>query len=155
MPFKTKRQQRYNALIDSHFMPSEARTLSKVSFATPYMRPLIKQRVKEYDQFIAQGGSEKDFIKSVKQAYIDHNWKHKGESWTATVVFRMLKEAEKEYKYKHRDYESPWEQKRRVRKDFIDKFDTAYEKAGRRAAKMKTPILEYLPEGGARIVGYR
>jgi len=152
----TRRQQRYNVLKDAHFMPSEARTLSKISFAVPYMKPLIKDRIQWYNRFIAEGGLTKDWLKAIKRAYTTKGWRKAGEPLTSKVVFRMLKAKEREYKYKHKEYASPWEKKRKSHTDISAKLDATYEKypSGRAYGKRKPPVvkLRYLPQGGAEIV---
>ena len=154
--FRTRRQQRHEALTSAHFMPSEARTLSRISFAVPYMKPLIKDRIQWYNRFIAEGGLPKDWLKTIKRAYTGNGWRKAGERWTSTVVFRMLKAKEQEYKYKHPEYESPWTKKQKSSSDFRAKLDATFEKypSGRAYGKRKPPAvrLRYLPTGGAVIV---
>jgi len=136
-------------------MKAEARTLSKISFAVPYMKPLIKDRAKKHDYFIAEGGSEKDWLKAIKKDYTDNGWRKIGEGWTAKVIFRMLKAVGKTYKYKHPEFESPWESKKKSHADISAKLDATYEKypKGKTYTKRQQPRrIEYLPGGGARMV---
>lgn len=154
----TRRQQRYKTLREAHFMPSEARTLSKISFAVPYMKPLIKDRAKKYDRFVSEGGTEKEWLKAIKKDYTDNGWRKAGEGWTSKVIFRMLKAKEKDWKYKHPEYESPWEKRQgrqRTSEEISAKIDRTAEKypKGRTYAKRQPQRrIEYLPGGGARFV---
>jgi len=160
MPYKTRRQTRYQRLRDCGFTPFEARPLSRVSQRVPYVLPLMKQRLEEYTRAIKrakkQGIPEQDFNKAwlthIKRRYIMKGWKRKSDAWSSTVVFRMFKESEKVYKLKHPEYESPGEKRRRQWKDFISKLERTYE--DRKYPKMMPTVkLRYKPEGGAEIIG--
>jgi len=120
------------------------------------MKPLIKKRIEDYNKFIAGGGSDKQFAATIRKQYRDNKWRRLGEGWTQTVAFRMLKAVEKQWKYKHPAYESPWMKRRKDWTGFSAKLDATYERypRGRTYSKKKPPVkLEYLPTGGARIIG--
>jgi len=61
----------------------------------------------------------------------------------------MLKDFEAKFRARFPNYESPWEKKRKVWKDFTAKLEATYSKYPR---KMPVKRLEYLPTGGARFV---
>lgn len=158
MPYKTRRQARYERLRICGFTGFEARALSRVSVRVPYMMPLMKKRLVEYNRAKRQaqksGLTEVDFNKRwlthIKRQYIMKGWKHKGDRWGVTVAFRMLKAKEKEYKYKHPQYESPWQKTQKQWHDFIAKIDKSYEKYPKGyGKKWASKTLRYLPEGGA------
>ena len=158
MPYKTRRQTRYQRLRDCGFTPFEARPLSRVSQRVPYVLPLMQQRLAEYTRAIKrakkQGIPEQNFNKQwltkIKKRYNMKGWKHRGDAWSSTVVFRMFKESEKDYKLKHPEYDSPGEKRRKMWKDFIHKYEQTYED---RKYPKKMPVikLRYKPEGGAEI----
>lgn len=157
--YKTRRRARYERLRDSGFTNFEARGLSRVSPRVPYMLPLMKERLAEYTraierakrQEIAEADFNKQWLTHIKRRYIMKGWRHKGDPWGVTVTYRMLKDKEKEYKYKHPDYTSPWVKRQKAWRDFIGKLEATYSKypAGKIYGKRKAPIkLRYLPEGG-------
>lgn len=120
---------RRSTLIQSHFLPFEARTLSRISLRVPYMKPLIKDRIRDYESFIAAGGTDLKFKQHIIQRYKDNNWKHDKDFWTDTVVFRMLKAVEKDYRFKNKQYESPWQKNKKIKDlQFQNKLDRTYEK---------------------------
>ena len=156
MPYKTRRQQRYERLRQCGFVNFEARGLSRVSLRVPYILPLMKERLAEYTKVIKQakrkGISETDFnrqwLTHIKRRYITKGWKHIDDTWGVTTAFRMLKDKERDYKLKHPEYDSPWEKRQRQWQDFIAKIDKTYEKYPKGYGK-RAPKLRYLPEGGA------
>ena len=160
MPYRTRRQTRYENLRKAGFVGFEARVLSRVSPRVPYMLPLMKERYVEYQRATKraqkQGLPEVEFNKQwqthIKRRYVMKGWKRRSDVWGVTVGFRMLKDAEREYKEKKAQYESPWEKRQRDFRNFISKLEITYEKypSGRVYGKRKPPIkLRYLPEGGA------
>lgn len=162
MPYKTRRQARYENLRKAGFVNFEARALSRISLKVPYMLPLMKERYAEYQraikraqkQGITEIGFNKQWLTHIKRQYIMKGWKYRSDSWGVTVAFRMLKAAEKAYRYKHPQYDSPWEKRQKDFRDFIAKIDRTYEKypKGRvYGPKAKPPRIRYLPEGGAVI----
>lgn len=149
MALRTRRQHRYEILRASGFLPFEASALSKVSFRVPYMDVLIKERHKRYKAAIDRKLSQAEYERQIKTEYFDSKWRSK----TKTGRFRydpwkMLREFERDYRYKHPEYESPWEKRRKTWRDFVNKLDRTYEKYPR---KMPVVKLRYLPEGGAEI----
>ena len=153
--YKTRRQYRSLALKDAHFLPFERIALSKINFSVPYMKPLIKKRVDDYNQFIAGGGKDTKWYAHIRKLYKDNGWYKIGKGWNRTVAFRMLKAVEREWKYKHPQYNSPWEKKRKSSADISAKLDATYEKypSGRTYGRKGQPRrIEYLPGGGARMV---
>lgn len=162
MPYKTRRQTRYENLDKIGFVGFEARALSRVSPRVPYMLPLMKERYAEYQRAIKraqrQGLTEFEFRKQwqthIKRRYIMRGWKRKSDVWGVTAGFRMLKDAERTYKYKHPQYDSPWEKRQKDFRSFISKLEATYDKypSGKVYGKKKAPTkLRYLPEGGAVI----
>jgi len=157
MPYKTRRQNRYENLRKAGFVGFEARALSRVSPRVPYMLPLMQKRYEEYQRATKraqrQGLTEVEFNKQwqthIKRRYVANRWKRRGDVWGVTVAFRMLKEAERQFKYKHPAYESPWEKRQKDWRNFIAKIDATYEKYPKKMPKVK---LRYKPEGGAEIV---
>jgi len=163
MPYKTRRQTRYERLYKIGFVGFEARALSRVSPRVPYMLPLMQRRHEEYQRAIKraqrQGLTEVEFNKQwqthIKRRYVARGWKRRSDIWGVTAGFRMLKDAEREFKYKTPSYQSPWEKRQKQWRDFIAKIDRTYEKypKGRAYGKgAKTIKLRYKPEGGAEIV---
>ena len=163
MPYKTRRQNRYETLRKAGFVGFEARALSRVSPRVPYMLPLMQKRHEEYQKALKrahkQGLTEVEFNKQwqthIKRRYVARGWKRRSDIWGVTVGFKMLKDAEREFKYKHPAYDSPWEKRQKDWKNFIAKIDATYEKypKGRAYGKKKAPVkLRYKPEGGAEIV---
>ena len=153
--YKTRRQQRSLALKDAHFLPFERIALSKINFSVPYMKPLIKKRNSDYDQFIADGGRDSKWGATMRKRYKDNGWYKVGGGWNRTVAFRMLKSVEKEWKYKHPAYDSPWEKRRKSPASILAKLDATYEKypRGKTYTKRQQPRrIEHLPEGGARFI---
>ena len=162
MPYKTRRQTRYENLRKSGFVGFEARAFSRVSPKVPYMLPMMKERYAEYQRAIKrahkQEQTEVEFNKQwqthVKRRYITKGWKRRSDAWGVTTGFRMLKDVERAYKYKQPQYVSPWEKRQKDFKDFIRKIDATYEKypKGKVYGKKKPPVkLRYKPEGGAVI----
>ena len=127
--YKTRRQARYNALKKAHFTISEAKELSAVSFSVPYMKPLLIERVKEYDKFIAEGNRATMWIGYLTQTYIANGWtrQQRGGQYVPDV-WTMLRAFEHTYKAKFPDYESPWRKKRKNWKDFVAKLEHTYQK---------------------------
>ena len=163
MPYKTRRQNRYETLRKAGFVGFESRALSRVSPRVPYMLPLMQKRHEEYQRATKraqrQGLTEVEFNKQwlthIKRRYVARGWKRRSDIWGVTAGFRMLKDAEKEFKYKNPQYTSPWEKRQKAWRDFVSKLDATYEKypKGKTYGKRKPPTkLEYLPEGDARIV---
>ena len=160
MPYRTRRQSRYERLRKCGFVGFEARALSRVSIRVPYMMPLMKKRLEEYGRAKKraqrQGLSEVDFSRQwltfIKRRYIMKKWRHGHETWDVTVGFRMLKEAERQFKYKRPQYDSPWEKRQKQWRDFEAKIDREYEKYPKGKAygkRTSPPKMRYLPEGGA------
>lgn len=108
------------------FLPFEYRELRKVPFSVPYMRPLIKARLKQHLAYIAEGNTEKQWHKFIRQEYRNHDWMQNG----IYDVWQMLRDREHRYRARHPDYESPWESKRvkRSSADFERKFGNTIEK---------------------------
>ena len=163
MPYRTRRQNRYEALRKAGFVGFEARALSRVSPRVPYMLPLMKERYAEYQRAMRraqkQGLTEIEFNKQwlthIKRRYVMKGWKRRSDVWGVTVGFRMLKDAERAYKYKQPQYVSPWEKRQKQWRDFIAKIDATYEKypKGRVYGRRKPSVrLRYKPEGGAEII---
>lgn len=162
MPYKTRRQNRYARLREIGFTGFEARALSHVSPQVPYLLPMMKERLVEYSRAIKQakrqGIAETDFNKRwethIKKRYVAKDWKHRSDVWGVTVAYRMLKAAERIYKYKHPEYDSPWEKRQKDWRDFVAKIDKSYEKYPRsygRKQKIKPePVGEVVfnPETG-------
>ena len=156
--YKTRRQNRYENLRKAGFVGFEARALSRVSPRVPYMLPLMKERYVEYQRATKRaqrrGLTEVEFNKQwqthIKRRYIVKGWKRRSDVWGVTVGFRMLKDAERGYRYKHPQYDSPWEKRQRQWRDFIAKIDRTYEKYPKGYGK-KPVRLKYKPEGGAEI----
>jgi len=162
MPYKTRRQNRYETLRKAGFVGFEARALSRVSQRVPYMLPLMKVRHEEYQRAIKhaqrQGLTETEFNKQwqthIKRRYVARGWKRRSDVWGVTVGFRMLKDAEKEFKYKHPAYDSPWQKRRKQWRDFVAKLEATYEKypkGGIYGKKKPTTRIRYKPEGGAEV----
>ena len=161
MPYKTRRQARYENLRKCGFVNFEARGMSRVSQRVPYMLPMLKERFTEYSRAVKrakqQGMSEVDFHRQwltfIKRRYIMKGWKNRGDAWGVTVAYRMVKAVERDYKYKHPQYDSPWVKRQKAWKDFIAKIDASYEKYPRGKAyggkRQPTVRLRYKPEGGA------
>lgn len=125
--FKTKRQARYNTLKRLGFLPFEARALSKVSFKVPYMRGMIKDRRKALRDAVKLKWSKAEWKRMVLEDIYDaRNYYNlrtgKPDPWV------MLRAWEDRFKEKYPEYESPWQKKKRVRKDFIEKFDRGEQK---------------------------
>ena len=145
MAYKTRRETRYRALLYAGCPKWEARPLSRIpqGKAVPYMKGFIAQRKGEYDRAIKQankkGLSNEAFIKQwgthIKRRYIALKWKHLKDRWGATVAFRMLKDVKEKYKAGKKEYESPWEKRRKRWKEFSAKIDREYDRnpAPRRA----------------------
>lgn len=158
MPYRTRRQTRYENLRKAGFVGFEARALSRVSPRVPYILPLMKDRFAEYQRATKraqrQGLTEVEFNKQwlthIKKRYIMKGWKRRSDTWGVTAGFRMLKDAERVYKYKQPQYESPWEKRQKDFREFINKIDRTYEKYPKSYGK-KPVKLKYLPEGGAVI----
>ena len=158
MPYRTRRQTRYENLRKAGFVGFEARALSRVSPRVPYMLPLMKERYAEYQRATKkaqrQGLTEVEFNKQwqthIKRRYVAKGWKHRSDVWGVTVGFRMLKSVEQAYKYKQPQYVSPWEKRQKDFRDFMKKIDATYERYPKGYGK-KAPRLRYLPEGGAVI----
>lgn len=157
--YKTRRQSRYQVFLEAHFLPFERSALSRVSIAVPYMKGVIKKRIEKYNQFIAAGGTEKKWAASIRKLYKDMNWRRKTDRSYQTAAFRMLKAAEQQWKYRHPSYDSPWEKRQKSWHDFMGKIDRTYEIMDLQRSKVykktkQAPArIEYLPEGGARIIG--
>ena len=157
--YRTRRQERYDRLRKCGFCGFEARALSRVSPRVPYIMPLMKERLAEYERAKKraqrQGLSEVDFnrqwLTHIKRRYLVKGLKRRTDTWGVTAAFRMLKQAEKEYKYKHPEYDSPWEKRQKQWRDFIAKIDRAYEGKYPKGYGRKLVKLRYLPEGGAEI----
>jgi len=158
MPYRTRRQTRYENLRKAGFTGFEARALSRISPRVPYMLPLMKERYAEYQKATKraqrQGLTEVEFNKSwqthIKRRYVMKGWKRRNEVWGVTVGFRMLKSVEQAYKYKQPQYVSPWEKRQKDFRNFIRKIDATYEKYPKSYGK-KAPRLRHKPEGGAVI----
>lgn len=119
MPFKTKRQARYEILIKSGFLRFEARTFSAMPLKVPYIDVMLKQRRKELEEAREQKLSRQEFEKQIKQRYIDNDWfevKHPNRY----SPHAMLREFEHSYKQKHPEYESPWKKRKKFMKDYIE-----------------------------------
>jgi len=140
--YKTMRMRRYEKLQFNGFIKFESRVLSRLPFSKmPYIDGMIKRRGQEYERAIRaakrRGLSESEFNRQwdthIKQRYYGKRWKlNKKERWGATVVFRMLKDFEREYKDRHPGYESPTEKRRKRERDFIDRMEREYDKKAKR-----------------------
>ena len=170
MPYKTRRQNRYENLRKAGFVNFEARALSRVSPRVPYMLSLMKERYAEYQKATKRARSKgldwtefsREWLTHIKKRYIMKGWKKRTDAWGVTAGFRMLKAAEKSYKYKTPAYDSPWETRQKDFRDFIAKIDKSYEKYPRgsvygrktRTAKPLPGKVERNPETGKFEVKY-
>lgn len=150
MAFRTRRQNRYKVLRASGFLPFEAKELSRVAFRVPYMDVMIKERYKRYKAALDRKLSRAEYERQIKTMYFDSKWRRR----TRTGRFKydpwaMLRDFEHTYRAKFPDYQSPWERRRKAWRNFVAKLEATYEKYPRKMPRIK---LEYLPEGGARIV---
>lgn len=128
MAFKTRRQTRYGNLRVAGFLPFEARELSRVPLKVPYMAMLIRDRYREARRAHDSGVSWAAFTRTIMQRYKNNDWirpsrsgKFKHDPW------KMLKDAEKRYRDRKPEYESPWEGRRRRWKDFLRQIEREYE----------------------------
>ncbi len=170
MAYKTRRQNRYETLRNAGFVNFEARALSRVSLKLPYILPLMKERYAEYQKAVKRAKAKgldqvqfsREWLTHIKRRYIMKGWKRRTDSWGVTTGFRMLKAAEKSYKYKTPSYNSPWEKRQKDFRNFIAKIDKSYEKYPRgaaygRKARTAKPLpgrVERNPETGKFEVKY-
>lgn len=150
MAFRTRRQNRYQIMRAAGFLPFEARELSRVPIKTPYLDAMVKQRHKRYKDALDRKLSRAEYERQIKTMYFDSKWRSK--TRTGRIKYdpwAMLRDFEHEYRYRHPEYESPWESRRKKWRDFVSKLEATYSKYPR---KMPVKKLRYLPEGGAEVV---
>lgn len=143
---RTRRASRAKILKESGFLPFETRALSKVPFSVPYVRPLIKARMKAHLAYIAKGNTEAQWHKFIRQEYRDHDWMQAGvyDPW------QMLRDREHRYRAKYPDYESPWESKR------VKRSSAEFErKVANTIIKQKEQWLKDLDQSIAKATGER
>lgn len=136
MAFRTRRQQRYNRLIESGFLPFEARTLSKIALKVPYMRLGIQERRSAHQDALREYKArdvrltKAEWVEIIREMYITRGWlrEGKGDPW------QMLRAWEERYRARHPEYESPPSRKKvkiKRRDEFVSKYAKgleAYEK---------------------------
>ena len=120
MAFKTRRQKRYESLRKTGFAKFEAQALSKVPFAVPYMKDLIKSRLKEYKVAFKENWTLKRWEGTIKDKYQEGKWL---DSKGRLSAWSMLRDYESQYRAKHPQYDSPWKKKRKDFRDFISTFE--------------------------------
>lgn len=104
MAFKTRRQNRYNYLREHGFMPFEAKTLSARPLKLPYMKEMVKDRMKVVKQASKEGWTKKKYRATIYQMYDAKAWKMdsgRNSSWAMSHYYKDL------HKAKHPDYKSP------------------------------------------------
>lgn len=135
------RTHRIKVMHDSGFMKFEARQLSKVPFNVPYMKPMIRERLKEHTEFLATGKTEIAWVRFIWKRYRANGWK---------TAFDMLRATEHRYRDKHPEYESPWERKRSDIRDIKALEQGIRDYAVKYPKTRKAPLkIKYLDEGGA------
>jgi len=150
MAFKTRRQNRYQILRKTGFLPFESQELSRIPFKVPYMDVLIKQRHKRYESALARNMSRAEWERQLKTMYFDNKWRRRTRTGRIKYdTWAMLRDFEEKYRAKNPAYESPWEKRRKDWKSFVGKLERTYEKYPR---KMPVTKIRYRPEGGAEIV---
>ncbi len=149
-PPKNKRiRKQYNTLVNAGFLPEEAGTLlssmrrlptgkrirvNPLPLDIPYVKEMIRERARAF--------------RRAKKEGIINTWKE----WRETIIdgvyvnfdylndegevdpWKMLRHWEERYKDKHPEYESPYKEKKRKRKDFDDKWDRGEQKYPKGAA---------------------
>ena len=118
MAFRTKRQNRYYYLLEHGFARFEAKTLSARPLKLPYMREMIKDRMKIVKQSNKENWSQKKLKAVIYQMYDAKGWKMakgKGKNANRNSAWAMSHYYEELHQAKHPDYKSPAPR----RKDFI------------------------------------
>lgn len=114
--FKTRRQNRYEVLRKTGFLKGEAQTLSQIPFKTPYMKPLVDNRRRDFRNAISRRMTRTQYEKGIRERYDKNGW---FDSKGNRSVWAMLREYEHAYVEKHPEWESPWEKRQRKRRDYI------------------------------------
>lgn len=130
MPLKTRRQSRYTKLINSGFLPFEARPLSKVPTRTcPYMKNIVMTRLGILGRAKTAKVTRAEYEDRIRELYDRNGWIRKnkkgqlvGDPW------QMLRDYEDEYRAKFPSYTSPSDESHKDWKDFYQKLERTLEK---------------------------
>jgi len=132
MRFKTRRQNRYVKLGQYGFLPFEAQPLSKVAWSVPYMRLMIKDRIKLLKRAKSEEWSKAQYKADIIGQYQRKGWRKRGKpELTVADPWAMLRDFADRYKVEHPEYESPWVKKQKQYRNFSSKFDRGLEKYDR------------------------
>jgi len=124
MAFKSRRQNRYEKLRDSGFLPFEAKALSKVPPQTPYMKDMIIERIKTVKEYRAEGKNNAFIKNQLKQYYVANDFlKHKTGKRATLDPWKMLRSWEDRFKNKTPEYTSPWQKRRKSWVDYTGKAE--------------------------------
>lgn len=124
--FRTRRQIRYNKLIQAHLLPFEAKELARVPLTVPYMLPLMKARLERWQELTAQGMLPRQFQHLIRREYKANDWTIQKGKRLYAEPWKMLRDFEDRYKAKNPDYESPYMRRRKGQKDFLEKIERFY-----------------------------
>jgi len=145
MAFRVRRQARYNKLIRQHFLPFEARALSRLKSNNPFLKELRADRVNTFKQSVKQYQIQGfRFSKTEWKRIITETYKMRG--WTETKdpsklsPWAMYNYFVEQYRNKYPDWESQYEKHQLSRQDFKPKID------GMRKAKKARDAKKY-PKG--------
>lgn len=137
MAFKTRQQARHNQLKRLGFLPFEALELSGLLPRTtlrverghknvmpPYVVDAIKERRDAFRSAKKMGLSRGEWIATIKDMYIDHEWFRAGKP----DFWAMFRSWEDEWRRRHPDYESPQEFRKPRPKKTHDEYVSKYAK---------------------------
>lgn len=135
MAFRTRRQQKYERLRLSGFLPFEARVLSKVPVRIcPYMKELMKERRAMFQKARADGATRAQWENLIKGKYNTNKWLSAGRRRIEADPWKMLRDFEDRFRDKNPEYTSPWQKRVRDWQNFL-------RKAERTIAKQKGRVV--------------
>ena len=133
MAFRTRRQNRYLQLRKIGALPFEARPWSKVPFGrVPYMKDLINDRIKLFQQAQREGLSIKRWEDRIKDLYNKNKWLKAGKRRIEADPWKMLRDYENKWRVKNPSYTSPWEARWKGWKDFLARAERTIQKQTRK-----------------------
>jgi len=137
--FPTRRQKRYELLHRAGFIRFECRALSFVPLTVPYMLPLLRARLKLWQELRAQGMTASQYYGHILHLYREKGWRKrlKISGKLRVDAWMMLRDFEERYKAKFPLYESPWIKRGKQRKALLAKIEGFYDEQAGMARKPK------------------
>jgi len=101
------------------FLGYEVASFDRIPFTVPYFRDMCRQRNKEFRAWLKARKLVSQWMRHIKIRYEQKGWM-KGK---APDPFKMLRHFEDDYKARFPEYDSPWQKRPKVRRDFMARIN--------------------------------